>query len=68
MDIKAAAELLRHHDVKTVRIGGADLDGVYRGKRVSADHFLAAAEEGFPQCAVIFGWDIQDRVIGSLPY
>jgi glutamine synthetase len=68
MDIKAAAELLRHHDVKTVRIGGADLDGVYRGKRVSADHFLATAEEGFPQCAVIFGWDIQDRVIGSLPY
>ena len=68
MDINAAAELLRHHDVKTVRIGGADLDGVYRGKRVSADHFLAAAEEGFPQCEVIFGWDIQDRVIGSLPH
>ena len=68
MDIKAAAELLRHHNVQTVRIGGADLDGVYRGKRVSADHFLAAAEEGFPQCDVLFGWDIQDEVIGSLPY
>ncbi len=68
MDIKAAAELLRHNNVQTVRIGGADLDGVYRGKRVSADHFLAAAEEGFPQCNVLFGWDIQDHVIGSLPY
>ncbi|OGO47154.1 MAG: hypothetical protein A2W34_04490 [Chloroflexi bacterium RBG_16_64_32] len=68
MDIKDAAELLRQHNVETVRIGGADLDGVYRGKRVSADHFLAAAEEGFPQCDVLFGWDIQDEVIGSLPY
>jgi glutamine synthetase len=68
VDIKAATELLRHHDIRTVRIGGADLDGVYRGKRVSADHFLAAAEEGFPQCDVLFGWDIQDEVIGSLPY
>ena len=68
MDINDAAELLRQHNVETVRIGGADLDGVYRGKRVSADHFLAAAEEGFPQCDVLFGWDIQDEVIGSLPY
>jgi glutamine synthetase len=68
MDIEAATELLRRHDVRTVRIGGADLDGVYRGKRVSADHFLASAEEGFPQCDVLFGWDIQDEVIGSLPY
>src|SRR3990170_4803668 len=41
MDIKAAAELFRHHNVQTVRIGGGDLDGVYRGKRVSAEAFLA---------------------------
>ncbi len=68
MDIEAATELLRRHDVRTVRIGGADLDGVYRGKRVSADHFLASAEGGFPQCDVLFGWDIQDEVIGTLPY
>jgi glutamine synthetase len=68
MDVKAATELLRRHNVQTVRIGGADLDGVYRGKRVSAGHFLASAEGGFPQCDVLFGWDIQDEVIGTLPY
>jgi glutamine synthetase len=68
MDIKAATELLRRHNVRTVRIGGSDLDGVYRGKRVSADQFLASAEDGFPQCDVLFGWDIQDEVIGSLPF
>src|SRR3989304_1214782 len=46
----------------------ADREGVSRGKRVSAGAFLAEAEGGFPQCDVLFGWDIQDEVIGSLPY
>ncbi len=69
MDIQTIAQLIEHNNVTSVKIGGGDLDGVYRGKRVSAEHFLAAAEgEGFPQCDVLFGWDIQDEVIGSLPY
>ena len=69
MDIKGVAHLIDKNHLRTVKIGGGDLDGVYRGKRVSAEHFLSAAEgEGFPQCDVIFGWDIQDEVIGSLPF
>ncbi len=68
MDIDTVSRLIDQHNVVTVKIGGADLDGVYRGKRVSAQHFLAAAGEGFPQCDVLFGWDIQDHVIGALPY
>ncbi|MDO8614821.1 MAG: glutamine synthetase family protein [Dehalococcoidia bacterium] len=68
MDIEAVGRVIEGHSVRTVKIGGADLDGVYRGKRVSAEQFLAAAAGGFPQCDVVFGWDIQDEVIGSLPY
>jgi len=68
MDIKTVASLIDEHKVRTVRIGGADLDGVYRGKRVSAEQFLSGAERGFPQCDVLFGWDIADEVIGSLPF
>lgn len=68
MDIKAVEGLLHEHKVRSVRIGGADLDGVYRGKRVSSEQFLRGLEEGFPQCDVLFGWDIQDEVIGSLPF
>jgi len=69
VDIKGVATLIDKNRVRTVKIGGADLDGVYRGKRVAAEHFLAAVQgEGFPQCDVIFGWDIQDEVIGSLPF
>lgn len=69
MDINAVARLIDENHVRSVKIGGGDLDGVYRGKRVGAEHFLHAAEgEGFPQCDVLFGWDIQDEVIGSLPF
>jgi glutamine synthetase len=64
----AVAKLIEENKVRTVRIGGADLDGVYRGKRVSAETFLSGLEHGFPQCDVVFGWDIADEVIGTLPF
>lgn len=69
MDIDTVAELIDKHHVRSVKIGGADLDGVFRGKRVSAEHFLHAVRgDGIPQCDVVFGWDIQDEVIGRLPF
>ena len=68
MEIKTVSSLIDEHKVRSVRIGGADLDGVYRGKRVSAEQFMSGAERGFPQCDVLFGWDIADEVIGSLPF
>ncbi|MBI1884747.1 MAG: glutamine synthetase [Chloroflexi bacterium] len=68
MDLSAVAKTIEEGGVRTVKIGGADMDGVYRGKRVSSDQFLRQAEAGFAQCDVIFGWDIQDEVVGQLPY
>lgn len=69
MDTNAVARLIDDNNVRTVKIGGADIDGVYRGKRVSAETFLRGAEgDGFPQCDVVFGWDIADEVIGTLPF
>ena len=69
MDLNAVAGIIEKHNIRTVKVGGGDMDGVYRGKRVSSAQFLTAAKgEGFPQCDVLFGWDIQDEVIGSLPF
>ena len=69
MDLDTVSRLISENGIVSVKIGGADMDGVYRGKRVSAEQFLsAAAGEGFAQCDVIFGWDIQDTVIGDLPF
>ncbi len=69
VDIDTVSRLIEQNNIRTVKIGGADLDGVYRGKRVSAEQFLhGAAGHGFPQCDVLFGWDIADEVIGDLPF
>jgi glutamine synthetase len=64
MDRAEIERLVAEHGVETVRIGTPDMDGVYRGKRVSAKQFLAGCEgRGFPQCDVIFGWDIAEEII-----
>jgi glutamine synthetase len=56
--------LIGEHGIETVKIGTPDMDGVYRGKRVSAKQFIEGCDgPGFAQCDVIFGWDIAEEVI-----
>jgi glutamine synthetase len=69
MDVSEIIRLMDSHHIEVVKVGAADIDGVYRGKRVTRDHFLSLCQgEGIPQCDVVFGWDIQEEVIGDLPY
>ncbi|WP_211356815.1 glutamine synthetase family protein [Phaeodactylibacter luteus] len=42
------------------KIAVADLDGVLRGKYVSAEKYAQILEKGFGFCNVIFGWDMTD--------
>jgi len=59
--------LIVEHGIETVKIGTPDMDGVYRGKRVSAAQFIAGCEgDGFAQCDVLFGWDIAEEVMTGL--
>src|SRR5690606_13473194 len=46
--------------VTRVKLGGFDLDGVFRGKYVSLEKFFSAARTGLGFCDVIFGWDSGD--------
>src|SRR4030095_3878853 len=39
------------------KIAFADIDGILRGKYISAEKFHSVAEKGFGFCDVIFGWD-----------
>ncbi|HET6615551.1 MAG TPA: glutamine synthetase family protein [Dehalococcoidia bacterium] len=58
------ARAIRDHGIETVKIGTPDMDGVFRGKRVSAKQFLDGCDgPGFAQCDVIFGWDIAEELI-----
>ena len=66
MDVSQVEQLIRDREIRVVKIGGADMDGVYRGKRILAEHFVAGLRgQGFPQCDVIFGWDIAEQLIAQ---
>jgi glutamine synthetase len=58
---------ISEHNIEVVKIGGADMDGVFRGKRILAPNFVEGLRgAGFPQCDVIFGWDIGEQLIDGL--
>jgi glutamine synthetase len=60
MDVATLKKLFQERNIKKVKVGGFDLDGVLRGKYVSLDKFWSVVEDGFGFCDVIFGWDIAD--------
>lgn len=67
MELSQVERLIAERGIEVVKTGGADMDGVFRGKRVLAAQFLDGCRgHGFPQCDVIFGWDIQEQIIDGL--
>ncbi len=68
MDIAEIKHLIDEGKIEYVKIGAPDIEGVYRGKRVAANHFLNSLEEGVGQCDVLFGWDIAEVVLPNLKF
>jgi glutamine synthetase len=60
--------LIAEHQIDTVKIGGPDFDGIYRGKRLPADIFLEGLEHGFAQGDVLFGWDVDEQLVPGLKF
>ena len=48
------------YQIRRVKLGATDIDGVLRGKYVSVEKFFSAAQSSLGFCDVIFGWDIAD--------
>lgn len=62
-------EFAAEHNIETFKVGVADLDGVWRGKRIAAQYFLDSVyKQGTNICNILFGWDIQDETIPNLTY
>ena len=55
-------------EVRRVKLGVFDIDGVLRGKHVSLDKFWSAEQAGMGFCDVIFGWDIGDVLYDNVKY
>ncbi|HEV7332787.1 MAG TPA: glutamine synthetase family protein [Flavisolibacter sp.] len=51
---------VKEHPSQKVKIAFADIDGILRGKYISAEKFLSVAENGLGFCDVVFGWDAAD--------
>ena len=60
MKEKAILDYVRNHPLGKVKLAYADIDGILRGKYVSAEKFLASLSGGTTFCDVIFGWDAND--------
>lgn len=62
-------EFVAEHGIKVIKIGAPDIDGLWRGKRLSAQYFVESAfEAGTNICNILFGWDIQDTSIPNLTF
>src|SRR4030095_7606612 len=46
----------------------SDIDGILRGKYISAEKFSSAIDNGLGFCNVIFGWDAGDVVYDNVKY
>lgn len=65
-----AETLIRDHRIEVVKVGGPDLEGVFRGKRIPAGQFLdhLTRGHGIAQCDCLFGWDIAENLIPGLGF
>lgn len=63
MNIDQVREIIAKEKIDTIKLGGVDIDGIYRGKRIPVKEFLGSAwEKGVSFCDVLFGWDIQNQI------
>ncbi|HWR09334.1 glutamine synthetase family protein [Sporomusa sp.] len=59
MELAEIKAIIERQGIHTVELGFADINGVLRGKRVSARHFLKTAYQGTALARGPLAWDIQ---------
>jgi glutamine synthetase len=60
MTTKAIFDYVKKHPSGKVKIAYADIDGILRGKYISAEKFLSFTNGATTFCDVVFGWDAND--------
>lgn len=68
MTSKEIIQYVKDHPSGKVKIAFADIDGILRGKYISADKFISVVSNGMGFCDVIFGWDAGDVVYDNVHY
>lgn len=68
MSEKEILQYVKNHPSGKVKIAYADIDGILRGKYISAEKFLSVAVGTTGFCDVIFGWDAADTAYDNVAY
>jgi glutamine synthetase len=61
-------DYIKSHPAKKVKVAISDIDGILRGKYISADKFISIVENSFGFCDVVFGWDMTDVAYDNASY
>jgi glutamine synthetase len=68
MTTKTIFDYVKKHPSGTVKIAYADIDGILRGKYISAEKFLSFSNGATTFCDVVFGWDANDAAYDNGKY
>ncbi len=68
MTKKEILQYVKDHPSGKVKIAFADIDGILRGKYISAEKFLSVIDTGTSFCNVIVGWDASDTLYDNVKY
>lgn len=61
-------EYVKHHPSGKVKVAVTDIDGVLRGKYISAEKFSSIAADRLGFCDVTFGWDMGDIAYDNVKF
>lgn len=67
-DTTLARKIIEQRNLRHVKVGVFDTDGILRGKYISKDKFFSALDTGFGFCDVVLGWDVNDRLYDNARY
>lgn len=68
MTIEDVRQQVIENDIKYIKVGVFDVDGVLRGKYMHRDKFFSSLEKGFGFCDVVLGWDSYDQLYDSAAF
>lgn len=63
-----ARRLVESRGLEHVKLGVFDIDGILRGKHVSAAKFSSALDKGLGFCDVVLGWDSDDQLYDNVRF
>ncbi|MEO8110802.1 MAG: glutamine synthetase family protein [Ginsengibacter sp.] len=61
-------DYVKNHPSGKVKIAFTDIDGILRGKYISAEKFLSCVNSNTSFCDVIFGWDSADVAYDNVAF